>query len=793
MSSARILRAAPALRPRRVLVAMLAMFAMLSLAALVAPVALAAQSPTTGSGAIAGRVIGRGDEPVVGAFILLDGATRPATQSDADGRYRIDSVAPGTHTVEARRVGYLAARRTVDVAAGAVAAADVALAADVATLHPVTVIGTRSDFAETRARAFQVPGGVSVVEPAELRATRQANLKDVLKLTPGVFVQPRFGAADESQISVRGSGLRNNFHARGINLLVNGMPYRNADGFTDFESLELLTTEGIEVYKGANALRYGGSTMGGAINLDTKTGYSAAPAAAFAEGGSYGFAKAQLASGGVRGPFDYYASYAHTTLDGYRDWSGQHRDRVNLHAGYRLSGTTDARAFYFFAHVTEHLPGSLTRAAFDSAPTSADPQNVANRWGRDYDLHHVGVQLRTQLTPTQRLEVSPYLQYRDIDHPIFEVINQLSHDWGAEVRYENTAKLAARDNRLTLGFQPAYETMHNRQFRNVQGEHGALTRDEQDRVTTLALYAEDALSVAPRLTATLGARVDRSTRRAEDFFLSNGDQSDARTYTPVTPRAGLLYALPSGGQLFANASRTVEPPLLLELTSFGNPGGFVDLDAQDAWQYELGARSPQHAGLAWELSLYDVELKNEILNANVQPYPNAPFTVPTYRNAPRTRHTGVEAGLGYQLPGGVFLRGDVRDHLTARLAYTFGRFEYVREPTYAGNDIPGAPRHYVSAEIKYAHPSGFSLAPTLEWVPQGYYVNSANTARNDGWASVGLRAEYAVERVGATAFLQGQNLADRRFSQSVQVDNAAGKFYEPADRRAFYAGFRWTR
>jgi iron complex outermembrane receptor protein len=98
----------------------------------------------------------------------------------------------------------------------------------------------------------------------------------------------------------------------------------------------------------------------------------------------------------------------------------------------------------------------------------------------------------------------------------------------------------------------------------------------------------------------------------------------------------------------------------------------------------------------------------------------------------------------------------------------------------------------VSAEVKYAHPSGLSLAPTVEWVPRRYFVNSANTATNDGWASVGLRAEYAMSN-GATLFAQGANLADRRFSQSVQVDNAAGKFYEPADRRAFYAGLRWSR
>src|SRR6185503_13467169 len=163
----------------------------------------------------------------------------------------------------------------------AVASVSLTMVARVTTLAGVTVIGTKSDLAETRQRLAEIPGAVAMVDAAQIRETRQANLKDVLQFVPGVYIQPRFGAADESQISIRGSGLRDNFHARGVNLLVNGMPYRNADGFTDFESLEMLTTESIEVYKGGNALHYGGSTLGGAINLDTKTGYSSEPVALF--------------------------------------------------------------------------------------------------------------------------------------------------------------------------------------------------------------------------------------------------------------------------------------------------------------------------------------------------------------------------------------------------------------------------------------------------------------------------------------------------------------------------------
>lgn len=384
------------------------------------------------------------------------------------------------------------------------------------------------------------------------------------------------------------------------------------------------------------------------------------------------------------------------------------------------------------------------------------------------------------------------MQYRDIDHPIFQVIAQISHDYGAGLRYTSSAPMAGHDNRFTLGIQPAYETLQNKQFVNNVGEHGALTKDQHDEVTSLAVYGEDVFSLSAALSAVIGLRMDSSTRKTKDFFLSNGDQSDSRTFLPITPKVGLLYNLQdSHGQIFANASRSFEPPLLLELNSLTIPG-FVELEGQDAWQYEFGARG-RSFGLAWEAAVYDVELKSEILNLNVQPFPNAPFTVPTYRNSPKTRHTGLETGLAYRLPGGVVLGGDIRDHLSLRAAYTYARYTFVDDPDYEGNAIPGAPRHSVTAEIKYTHPSGFSLAPTVEWIPLSYFLNSANTVKNEGWSSLGFRADWTVERWGVTAFVAGSNLADRRFSQSAQVDNAAGRCYEPGDRRAFYSGLRWTR
>jgi len=212
------------------------------------------------------------------------------------------------------------------------------------TLPPVVVEGsrvpderTRTD-TEAREELRRVPGATEVVGQQKIEQSRAANLKDALDFVPGVFVQPRFGAADESQISIRGSGLRSNFHLRGLNILIDGFPYGNADGFSDFESLELLTTKRIEVYKGANALRFGGYTLGGAINLVTKTGYDTPLIELRSAAGSFGYLKNYVGTGQVYGPFDLYVGLSDTEVNGFRQHGDQIRRRAYASLGYRPPG-----------------------------------------------------------------------------------------------------------------------------------------------------------------------------------------------------------------------------------------------------------------------------------------------------------------------------------------------------------------------------------------------------------------------------------------------------------------------
>jgi len=128
--------------------------------------------------------------------------------------------------------------------------------------------------AQAQAILAKVPGSVVVIPDTAYKYTTPAlNIKDVLDYVPGIIAQPKWG--DDTRLSIRGSGLSRNFHLRGVELFLDGIPINTADGFGDFQEIDPTAYRYVEVYKGANALRFGASSLGGAINFVTPTGRDA--------------------------------------------------------------------------------------------------------------------------------------------------------------------------------------------------------------------------------------------------------------------------------------------------------------------------------------------------------------------------------------------------------------------------------------------------------------------------------------------------------------------------------------
>ncbi|MGH7819669.1 MAG: TonB-dependent receptor domain-containing protein, partial [Candidatus Binatia bacterium] len=417
-------------------------------------------------------------------------------------------------------------------------------------IAPTVVEGARIapdrtlDDAAARRELERIPGGTAVVGREEITDARAANLVDALEFVPGVMIRPRFGAADESQLSVRGSGLRNNFHLRGINVLIDGFPYGNADGFSDFESLELLATKRIEVYKGANALRFGGIGLGGAINLVTRTGHDAAPLEVRSEGGSFGFHKHYGATGRVSGPFDAFAAFTDTELDGFREHAEQVRRRFYATAGYAAERGATARLDLNYVQSGEQLPGALTREELDRDPRQAEAESVAADAQRDYDYLRGALTLRSPLGEAQVLEGSAQANYQDLDHPLsFAILTGETYSWSVGTRYILHAPLLDRSNRLTLGAEYAATRQGDVRFENAGGaRRGAATRDQTNKATNVGVYLEEQHTLTERLDLVAGGRFQYAERSVDDDRSGPEESPDDSTdFLDFSPKLGFVY------------------------------------------------------------------------------------------------------------------------------------------------------------------------------------------------------------------------------------------------------------
>jgi iron complex outermembrane receptor protein len=212
------------------------------------------------------------------------------------------------------------------------------------------------------------------------------------------------------------------------------------------------------------------------------------------------------------------------------------------------------------------------------------------------------------------------------------------------------------------------------------------------------------------------------------------------------------------------------------------------LDPQRAWQFELGTRGSLGERLAWDFSMFDIELHDETKNINVQPFPGAPFTIPRFENIDRSRHWGAELGFDLLLLKDII---KAEDGIRLLTAYTFSRFVFVDDPVFGGNDLPGAPQHIIRAETRYRHPSGFWIAPGIESVPKGYFVDSENTVKTPSYTLFNIRAGYEHKPSNVELLFEARNLADKNYVSAVSVDSADGRFFQPGEGLSFYGGVRW--
>jgi len=635
--------------------------------------------------------------------------------------------------------------------------------------------------AEARKRLSETPGAVAVVSAESYSRRYAPGVADLLRDVPGVYAQKKWGG--DTRLSIRGSGIGNPNHLRGTLLAQDGIPFNEADGFGDFQLIDPSIARYTEVYKGGNALRYGGALLGGAVNIVTPTGRTMSnPALLRVEAGSFGTVRAHAEAGGVAGNWDGFVAATGQSVDGWRQQSGGDQQYVSGNVGYTFGEDREVRAYISGGYVHQDIPGSLSLAQVLNTPEMANPANVALNYQRDMRTVRGVVQTRWRLDGDTVFEGGVYASWKDLDHPIFQVIDQESRNWGAFGRIDWDGEVFGRKADAFYGVSYRSGDLDANQWVNVRGSKGAQTAKSRQNAKGLDVFAEARLWASDSFALVGGASYGKAERDYQSFVVAGApatfNLTTGKDYDWVAPRIGAIWQNDAGTQVYTNVTRSVEPPNFGSLSP--TTGGFQPLQPQDAWTAEIGTRGRAGA-FVWDVAYYNAQLENELLNFVVNPSQGIPAA--TF-NADKTTHQGIEAGLDWE----------IMDGLRLRQTYMWSDFKFDGDVQYGDSRFPVVPEHFYRAELRYQNASGFWVAPSVEWSIKDTFVDYANTRQAPGYSILNLGFGRELQN-GVTLFVDVRNLTDERYVSNFTAVtnagppvNASTAVFFPGDARSFYAG-----
>lgn len=751
--------------------------------------------PTLAAGqqtaAISGLISDQTGASVAGAKIeLVSGvAVIRSAVTGSDGRYRLDGLQPGQYTVRVTAPGFQPMDRRMTVAAsGPAAVADFRLA--VQTLEESVLVTGERVKAEVEAQRASTPGAVTILDGDELYSRHVNNMADMLRYAPGVFADSGYGN-DELFFSSRGSNLDAvDYDKNGVKLLQDGLPVTTADGNNHNRVIDPLTARYASVARGANALTYGASTLGGAIDFTSPTARNSAPLSAFVDGGSFGSLNGRVTLGAAGDKVDGLVTVEGRQFDGYRDHSNQERWGLYANAGWQPSTTTNVQLFATYVDNDIRLPGALTRAEVDADPDQASAAALSGDYGKVVKTARVAAKMTRSFGANGSLSAGLSYEGQSLYHPIvnqvfvdfdgpgpnapvevFSLLIDTDHrDLGGMVRYDR--RMGAHD--LLVGLNYGDGSVEGGNYRNLNGRPNGISEYVDNTADSVEAFVVDRWRTSDRWTVVFGGQAVSAGRNVLTTNATTGAVSNPNArYSTFNPRAGVIASVNRAGEFYGNVSRLFEAPTTFQMMDDVR-GGNATLDPMSGVVAEVGWRSTssQTSGTqwTWDLAAYFARINDEILSVDD---PNAPGNT-LVTNIDNTTHTGLEALIGSSFAVGGAHRID------PRVSFTLNRFHFDDDPVWRQNRLPAAPTYAVRGEVLYRHSRGFYAGPTFDFIGERY-ADFANSYAVDSYQLMGLRAGMSGRRW--EVFGEVRNLFDVDYIATLSVLNVA-----PANARVLYPG-----
>lgn len=746
---------------------------------------LACAAGVSAQGTVTGMVTGSPDgRPLPNAAVIIDD-TRGVT-TDRDGIFLVEKVPAGTHTVEARILGYTSVSKTVTVTDGATVTVSFVLDEQFIDAGAVIVTANRGT-----SRIADVPARVTLIGSAAIASRPAATVDEMLSTVPGLNISRSFGIlSHKSSVTMR--GLSGNEQAR-VLVMIDGVPVNKSDGGSvNWNLLDPDMVERIEVVKGPASSMYGSNAMGGAINIITRRpggGLSGKVTAGYGTFNTYSgrFNLGQkFGSDSDRG-FYYLLNGFYRQSDGYitqsefdraanpyivpsdmQEYSG------SLKAGYNIRKGEFIEAD-FIAYNDRRGTGELVWQPHGNT-TDHDTYQVRTRYSIERDRLSADVSLFWLKENYRKVN-----EYMKDDYTWYNVLSERldagvlsSVTWKAGSRHSLSAGTDLKAGSVDAAdvYYSSTDVVHNR-----------------GRMLSAGLYLQDAFTILPeRLTLTAGVRYDVSSFRdgafyidtpsAETVFMRNIEDRDMDnvTWGALSPKLALNYTPSASSRIYISAGRGFRPSVLDDLCRSGRiRGGFKLANPDASPEYlanvEAGGDFTFAGKLKASLSAWYSQGRDFLYYVNTgdsidMGYGLRPILVRT--NIPLVEITGAEAELNWPVTPSVVLGAAGSWSYSVVSEY---RLLDAGDPIdLTGNHLTDVPSATVSLSARWNN--RFVNAGLVARYQGAMWVNDQNifdevvaSDRYPAYATVDLRlSKVFAEKVSVN--LGVQNLLDTKFYDS---------------------------
>ena len=448
---------------------------------------------------------------------------------------------------------------------------------------------------------YSLPISASTISKTDIQNRNVLDIKDISSFIPNLFM-PDYGAKLTSPVYIRGIGSKINDPS--VGLYVDGIPYFQKSAL-DFDMNEI---ESIEVLRGPQGTLYGRNTMGGLINVYTKSPLQYQGWYVSASGGNYTNLNATLGYyGKANNQFGYAISGNYNHTDGYflNHYTGKNADAMDAGSGrIRLEWKPQPNlAIRLTQNVDYSNQGGYPYAPVDSTNKTGDVNyNEYSSYIRT--ISSTGLSLTYTAEQFSLNSQSSYQYLSDKQ--------SIDQDFSPQPVYFATQK--QKQSTYSEEFNIKSSTSHwyqwlfgtfafNQQINNNVGlnyeKQNYSTQKLYDMPTRgISVYHQSTFNnlLTNGLSLTLGIRYDYE--RASNDYTAYKDSVDSHqplgnpyfsqlSFSQLTPKVTLQYTFPSSQMIYASVLKGYKT------------GGFNTSFERDedrsfepeySWNYEVGAK-----------------------------------------------------------------------------------------------------------------------------------------------------------------------------------------------------------